>query len=237
MGKVLYTVKEKCFCVCSILIRLLYLAFSANSCWGDEIDLFKNCLCSTFYIVNACAQAAFLVGDVMLLTMAFKKVKRNGRKPAVQNLVYVCNINFMFMLCLCLVYEATSCVKKQKSFCACVYDVRIVQYDWWNNRSQALFKTMDHRSRLPNKFMPTLDAHWHGNRYDGPVVRASASQSEGRGFESRPSHTKDFKNGTRCLLFWRLINEKRVGKLNMRSYQWTSPPPRCSFHCIRRRVA
>ena len=120
------------------------------NCWGDEIDLFKNGLCSTFYIVNACAQAAFLVGDVMLLTMAFKKVKRNGRKPAVQNLVYVCNINFMFMLCLCLVYEATSCVNKQKSFCACVYDVRIVQCDWSNNRSQALFKTMDHGSRLPN---------------------------------------------------------------------------------------
>ena len=87
----------------------------------------------------------------MLLTMAFKKVKRNGGKPAVQNLVYVCNINFMFILCLCLVYEATSCVKKQKSFCACVYDVRIVQYDWSNNRSQALFKTIDHSSRLPNK--------------------------------------------------------------------------------------
>ena len=103
-------------------------------CWGDEIDLFKNGLYSTFYIVNACAQAAFLVGDVMLLTMAFNKVKRNGGKPAVQNLVYVCNINFM--LCLCLVYEATSCVKKQKSFCACVYDVRIVLYDWSNNRSQ-----------------------------------------------------------------------------------------------------
>ena len=95
--------------------------------------------------------SGFLVGDVMLLTMAFNKVKRNGRKPAVQNLVYVYNINFMFMLFLCLVYEATSCVKKQKLFCTCVYDVRIVQYDWLNNRSQALFKTMDHRSRLPNK--------------------------------------------------------------------------------------
>ena len=95
--------------------------------------------------------SGLLVGDVMLLKMAFKKVKRNGGKPAVQNLVHVCNINFMFMLCLCLVYEATSCVKKQKSFCACVYDVRIVQYDWSNNRSQALFKTIDHRSRLPNK--------------------------------------------------------------------------------------
>ena len=83
-------------------------------CWGDEIDLFKNGLCSKVYIVNACVQAAFLVGDVMLLTMAFKKVKRNGGKPAVQNLVYGYNINFMFMLCLCLVYEATSCVKKQK---------------------------------------------------------------------------------------------------------------------------
>ena len=70
---------------------------------------------------------------------------------------------------------------------------------------------------------------------DGPVVTASASQLEGRGFEPRPSHTKDFKNGTRCLLFWRSINEKGVGKLNTRSYQWTSP--RCSLHCICRRVA
>ena len=133
----------------------------SSTCWGDEIDLFKSGLCSTFYIVNACAQAAFLVGDAMLLTMAFKKVKRNGRKPAVQNLVYVCNINFMFMLCLCLVYEATSCVKKQKSFCACVYDVRIVQYDWSNNRSQALFKTIEHRSRLPNKYPKCRETHPH----------------------------------------------------------------------------
>ena len=31
------------------------------------------------------------------------------------------------------------------------------------------------------------------HRCDGPVVRASASRSESRGFESWPSHTKDFK--------------------------------------------
>ena len=62
------------------------------------------------------------------------------------------------------------------------------------------------------------------HRFDGPVVRASASQSEGRGFEPRPSHTKDFKNGTHCFLVWPSINEKGVGKLNTRSYQWTSPP-------------
>ena len=41
--------------------------------------------------------SGFLVGDVMLLTMAFKKVKRNGGKPAVQNLVYV-YVMFMFSL-------------------------------------------------------------------------------------------------------------------------------------------
>ena len=61
-------------------------------------------------------------------------------------------------------------------------------------------------------------------RCDGPVVRASASQSEGRGFEPQPSHTKDFKSGTHCLLVWRSMNEKGVGKLNKRSYQWISPP-------------
>ena len=38
---------------------------------------------------------------------------------------------------------------------------------------------------------------------NGPVVRASASESEGRGFEPRPSHTKDIKNGTHCFLVWR----------------------------------
>ena len=36
-------------------------------------------------------------------------------------------------------------------------------------------------------------------RRDGSVGRASASQSEGQWFEPRPSHTKGFKNGTRCL--------------------------------------
>ena len=36
-------------------------------------------------------------------------------------------------------------------------------------------------------------------RHDGLVVRASASRSGGRGFEPRPGHTKDFKNGTYCL--------------------------------------
>ena len=36
---------------------------------------------------------------------------------------------------------------------------------------------------------------WVDYRRDGPVVRASASRSGGRGFEPRPGHTKDFKNG------------------------------------------
>ena len=35
------------------------LGVAKQICWGDEIDLFKNGLCSTFYIVNACAQVAF----------------------------------------------------------------------------------------------------------------------------------------------------------------------------------
>ena len=40
----------------------------------------------------------------------------------------------------------------------------------------------------------------HGPDHSG---RASALQPVGRGFEPRPSHTKDFKNGTHCLLVWR----------------------------------
>ena len=59
---------------------------------------------------------------------------------------------------------------------------------------------------------------------------ASASQPVGRGFESRPSHTKDFKNGTHCLLVWRSTYENGVGKFNSRSYQWTSPPLQVSLH-------
>ena len=49
---------------------------------------------------------------------------------------------------------------------------------------------------LSMRFNVTL-IQW--DRCDGPVVRASASQSDGRWLEPRPSHTKDLKNGTRCL--------------------------------------
>ena len=38
------------------------------------------------------------------------------------------------------------------------------------------------------------------DRLGGLVVRASALQSEGLEFDSRLGHTKDFKNGTYCLL-------------------------------------
>ena len=52
-------------------------------------------------------------------------------------------------------------------------------------------------------------------RSDGPVVRASASQPEGRWFESRPSYTKDFKNGTHCLLVWHSTHESGLEKFKM----------------------
>ena len=57
-----------------------------------------------------------------------------------------------------------------------------------------------------------------------PSGRAFTSQPVGREFEPRSSHTKDLKNGTHCLLVWRSTYENGVGKLNSRSYQWTSPP-------------
>ena len=53
---------------------------------------------------------------------------------------------------------------------------------------------------------------------DDPVVRASASQPEGRGLQPRPSHMKDFINGNHCLLVWRSMYENGVGKLHMWSY-------------------
>ena len=36
------------------------------------------------------------------------------------------------------------------------------------------------------------------SRSDDPVVRASVLQTEGRGLEARPNHTKDFKSGTKA---------------------------------------
>ena len=36
------------------------------------------------------------------------------------------------------------------------------------------------------------------DRRGGSVGRAFASQAVGRGFEPRPGHTKDFKNGSSC---------------------------------------
>ena len=36
----------------------------------------------------------------------------------------------------------------------------------------------------------------------GLVVSVSASNTVGRGFASRPGHTKDHKNGTKCLPVW-----------------------------------
>ena len=44
------------------------------------------------------------------------------------------------------------------------------------------------------------------------MVRASASQLVGRGFEPRLSHAKDFTNGAHCLLVWRSTYENGVGK-------------------------
>ncbi len=67
-------------------------------------------------------------------------------------------------------------------------------------------------------FMTTL------NRSCGLVVRASAARSGGRGFESQPYHTKDFKNGTYCLLVIPSTLKERSGGINMGSYQWTNPP-------------
>ena len=51
------------------------------------------------------------------------------------------------------------------------------------------------------------------NRSCGLVVRASAAQSGGRGFESRPGHTKDFKK-------WYLLPSCQV--LDIKRKEWGS---------------
>ena len=61
--------------------------------------------------------------------------------------------------------EATSCVKKQKLFCACVYNVRIVQYDWSNNRSHAFFKAWVSNSGPRAKFGPPCNFIWPLRQY------------------------------------------------------------------------
>ena len=46
------------------------------------------------------------------------------------------------------------------------------------------------------------------------MVRASAAQSEGRGFEPRASHSKDLKNGTHCIIFCVFIAVNEVNSKN-----------------------
>ncbi len=53
------------------------------------------------------------------------------------------------------------------------------------------------------------------NRSCGLVGRASATRSGGRGFKSQPSHTKDFKNGTCCLLVRRSSLKERSRGVNI----------------------
>ena len=64
-----------------------------------------------------------------------------------------------------------------------------------------VYRSADSREEDNTHFVEGLinTCQMNFNRCDGSVGRASASQSEGRWFEPRPSHTKDFKNGTRCL--------------------------------------
>ena len=60
-------------------------------------------------------------------------------------------------------------------------------------------------------------------------VKASASQPRGHWFNPRPGYTKDLKNSTHCFLVWHLTFKNEVGKLNTRSYQWSTPPPAVAF--------
>ena len=48
-----------------------------------------------------------------------------------------------------------------------------------------------------------IDAHQIWTDSDSVMVRASASEAGGRGFDPGPGHTKDFKNGTSGYLAWR----------------------------------
>ena len=57
-----------------------------------------------------------------------------------------------------------------------------------------------------------------------PSGRTSASQSVGRRFKPWPSHTKDFKNSTHCLLVWRLTYENEVGKVKHAELPVDQPP-------------
>ena len=61
-----------------------------------------------------------------------------------------------------------------------------------------------------------MQARLVGNRRDGVVVRASASQSVDLGFIPKSSHTKKtLKNGIHSFPAWRsaLLSEKLAGKL------------------------
>ena len=67
-------------------------------------------------------------------------------------------------------------------------------------------------------------------RRDGPVVRATASRPGGHGFEPRSGNTKDFKNGTYCLLV--RCSAFKNGEGSWTRVATSGLTPYCSFHCI-----
>ena len=57
-----------------------------------------------------------------------------------------------------------------------------------------------------------------------PSGRASVSKPVRHGFEPRSSHSKDFKNGTHCLLVWRSMYKNGVGKVKHMELPVDQPP-------------
>ena len=49
------------------------------------------------------------------------------------------------------------------------------------------------------------------DQLSGLVVRVSALRLGGRGFDPRPGHTKDYKNGTQCLPAWHSASRFGLG--------------------------
>ena len=112
--------------------------------------------------------------------------------------------------------EAT--VKCQESLDSKHLLQRAILFFGWRERKSTLVRmevSASHNSDLWVAFDSIWPEWWPSGRASTsqPVAsgRASASQPVVRKFEPRPSHTKDFKNGTHCLLTWRWTCENGVG--------------------------
>ena len=84
-------------------------------------------------------------------------------------------------------------------------------------------------SLIAHFFMTSYDLVWPAQWLKCTVP---ALRSEGREFDPRPSHTKDYKNGTRCLPAWHWAIRGWIGGKALRHTGVMSRGCACMLSCL-----